>query len=72
MKDVWVDQDVKFRGTGEVTVDEATETQLDYFGEMLGEVRGPELYWFTLHAAPAADIHWMTEAEVAQYELAAP
>ena len=29
-------------------------------------------YYFTIDAAPAADIHWMTDAEIAQYGLLTP
>lgn len=40
---------------------------LDYYREM----GIPEaFYWFTLDAAPPEDIHWMTEAEIAQYRIA--
>lgn len=28
-----------------------------------------EFYWFTLEAAPASGIHWMTAAETAQYKM---
>ncbi len=28
-----------------------------------------EFYWRTLEAAPANDIHWMTETEVAEFHV---
>ena len=28
-----------------------------------------DFYFFTINAAPADDIHWMTSAEIAQYEM---
>lgn len=31
--------------------------------------RAEDFYFFTIEAAPAADIHWMTPAELAQYEI---
>lgn len=31
-----------------------------------------DFYYFTINAAPAADIHWMTEPEIAQYGLLKP
>lgn len=39
---------------------------LDYYAEMGIPA---EFYWFTLQAAPAEDIYYMTEAEMAQYEM---
>ncbi|WP_372770166.1 hypothetical protein [Pseudoalteromonas sp.] len=41
--------------------------QLTYFREMLGKDLGPEFYFFTINAAPADDIHLMTQAEVEKY-----
>ncbi len=38
----------------------------DYIADMLG---ADDFYWFTIYAAPAADMHWMTQAEVADYGL---
>ncbi len=52
--------------------DPAHASQLAYFTEMLGDPLGPDFYWFTLSAAPADDIHWMTEEEIATYQLLAP
>ena len=28
-----------------------------------------EFYWFTLQAAPADDMHWMTESEMAKFSV---
>jgi len=32
----------------------------------------PGFYWFTLDAAPAADIHYMTDDELDRYGFATP
>jgi len=45
---------------------------IDYLNEMLGSPRGETFYFFTLQAAPAARIHWMTTEEIEQYELLTP
>lgn len=45
---------------------------IEYLDEMLGSPRGETFYFFTLQAAPAADIHWMTPQEIEQYELLTP
>lgn len=42
---------------------------IEYLDEMLGSPRGEMFYFFTLQAAPAAGIHWMTTEEIEQYEL---
>ena len=42
------------------------EQNRKYIEEMLGS---DEFYWFTIYAAPAEDIHPMTEAEIEQYGL---
>lgn len=47
----------------------AHNSQLTYFREMLGEINGPEFYFFTLQAAPFNGIHVMTDAEIAKYKL---
>lgn len=39
---------------------------VDYVNEMLG---GDAFYWFTIDAAPADGIHWMTSEEVSRYGL---
>lgn len=41
---------------------------LDYYAEMGIDA---EFYWFTLMAAPADDIHWMTRAEIERYGMEA-
>lgn len=49
--------------------DVAHKIYLDYYKEM--EI--PEdFYWYTLEAAPAHDIHWMTTNEIEQYQIVAP
>lgn len=45
------------------------KTQLAYFTEMLGEVAGPEFYFYTLAVSPAAEIHRMTDDELVTYPL---
>ncbi len=39
---------------------------LDYY-DVMGIPQA--FYWFTLDAAPASDVHWMTAAETAQYQM---
>lgn len=42
------------------------EPYLDYYWEMgIPE----DFYWFTLDAAPSSDMHWMTQEELAHYEI---
>ncbi len=41
---------------------------LDYYAEMGIPA---EFYWYTLKAAPASDIHWMTKAELERYNFPA-
>ncbi len=41
--------------------------QLTFFRELLGDELGPEFYFFTLNAAPASDIHVMTQTELDKY-----
>jgi hypothetical protein len=43
------------------------DANADYIFDMLGD---EAFYWFTIYAAAADDIHWMTTAEIAQYGLA--
>ena len=46
---------------------------IDYYIEMgLSQEEAESFYYFTINAAPAADVHWMTEAEIAQYKLLKP
>lgn len=43
---------------------------IEYYKEMgLSQVDAEAFYYFTINAAKAADIHWMTDAEIAQYKL---
>jgi len=43
---------------------------IDYYKEMgFAQADAEAFYYFTINAAKAADIHWMTDAEVAQYKL---
>ena len=44
--------------------DEQHALYLNYYAEMGIDA---DFYWFTLEAAPADDIHWMTEAELTKY-----
>jgi len=47
----------------------AHTSQLNYFKQMLGNTNGPAFYFFTLQAAPSDGVHFMTQAEVVQYNL---
>ena len=47
--------------------DPAHGAQLTYFREILGKELGPEFYFFTINAAPADDIHLMTQMEIDKY-----
>lgn len=49
--------------------DPAHGAQLTYFREMLGLDKGPEFYFFTINAAPAASVHKMKRAEMVKYSL---
>lgn len=40
---------------------------LDYYDEIGVD---EDFYWFTLEAAPAAEIHWMSDAELEEYGFA--
>ncbi len=42
---------------------------LDYLSEMLGDVAGPDLYFFTINAAGPDDLHLLTAAEIERYGL---
>lgn len=46
------------------------DDQLAYFSIMLGEQLGPEFYFQTLNAAPADNIHYMTDEELAVSTIA--
>jgi hypothetical protein len=49
--------------------DPAHGAQLTYFREMLGLDKGPEFYFFTINAAPAASVHKMKRTEMVKYSL---
>jgi len=43
---------------------------IDYYIDMgFSQTDAEAFYYFTINAAPAADIHWMTDAEIDQYKL---
>lgn len=43
---------------------------IDYYVEMgLSQEEAEAFYYFTINAAPAADIYWMTDEEIEQYKL---
>ena len=43
---------------------------IDYYKEMgFSQADAEAFYYFTINVATAADIHWMTDAEIAQYKL---
>lgn len=46
------------------------QAQVAYFTEMLGAEDGPAFYWFTIEAAPAADMHIMSADEIERFRLA--
>jgi len=45
------------------------DSQLAYFRDVLGDVNGPNFYFFTINAAPFDGIHNMTNTEINQYQL---
>ncbi|WP_281222027.1 alpha/beta hydrolase [Photobacterium sanguinicancri] len=45
---------------------EEHQPYLDYYQEIN---INPDFYWYTLDAAPANDIHWMTREEIEQYNV---
>jgi len=46
---------------------------ISYYKEMGFSAADAEaFYYFTINAAPAADVHWMTDAEVIQFKLLKP
>jgi hypothetical protein len=47
--------------------DAAHGPQLTYFRELLGKELGPDFYFFTINAAPAATVHHMTQTELTKY-----
>ena len=60
----WGDDEVQ--GVDLVESDPIHDLYLDYFDEMGIDA---DFYWFTLDAADADDMHWMTAAEVAQFAM---
>lgn len=43
---------------------------IDYYVEMgFSQEDAEAFYYFTINAAPAAEIHWMTDQEIEQYKL---
>ena len=43
---------------------------IEYYKEMgFSQVQAEAFYYFTINAAPAAGIHWMTDSEIEQYKL---
>jgi len=43
---------------------------IDYYVSVgFTQQQAEDFYYFTINAAPADDIHWMTEAEITQYSL---
>lgn len=49
--------------------DEAHNAQLEFFSTMLGDSLGPVFYFYTIYAAPADSIHWMSNEELEHYGL---
>jgi hypothetical protein len=48
----------------------AHQYQLEYFTKMLGADHGPKFYFYTLSAAAADNIHWMSQTELQQWRIA--
>lgn len=49
--------------------DPAHHDQLEFFSTMVGDSIGPIFYFYTIYAAPADSIHWMSDEEIEHYEL---
>lgn len=50
--------------------DDNHQPYIDYYKEMgFSEADAEAFYYFTINAATANDIHWMTDAEIAKYKL---
>lgn len=45
------------------------EAQIAYFSEMLGSPLGRDFYFYTINAAPAAKIHYMSPEEITRWQL---
>ncbi|MCE7996181.1 MAG: hypothetical protein HEP71_29645 [Roseivirga sp.] len=64
----WAGEDIK---GDEMPQDHpAHQYQLAYFTQMLGSVKGPAFYFYTLKSAPAESIYYMTNEEIRQWNLA--
>lgn len=49
------------------------QSYIDYYVEMgFTQEEAEAFYYFTINAAAAADIHWMTDEEIEQYKLLMP
>ncbi len=49
---------------------EQHQPYIDYFVAIgFSQQEAEDFYYFTIYAAPAEDIHWMTEAEIEQYGI---
>jgi len=49
---------------------EEHQSYIDYYIEMgFSQADAEAFYYFTINAAPAADIHWMTDDEIEEYKL---
>jgi len=46
---------------------------IDYYTSVgFSQQEAEDFYYFTINAAPAADIHWMTESEISEYGILKP
>jgi len=45
------------------------EAQIAYFSEMLGSPLGKDFYFYTINAAPAAEVHYMSPEEITRWQL---
>lgn len=53
--------------------DAVHQPYIDYYVEMgFSQIEAETFYYFTINAATASNIHWMTEAEIEQYKLLTP
>ena len=52
---------------------EKHQPYIDYYIDMgFSQADAEAFYYFTINAAPASDIHWMTDEEIEQYGLLTP
>ncbi len=49
--------------------DDRHDPFLTYLAEMLGDVAGPDFYFFSINAAAPDELHLMSDAEIARYKL---